>query len=76
MSILDVWWYIKKRSGCKNTSFFLDREILFILRVSIEARAVALCHRNIVEIYDVGEEDDFYYIVMEYVRGQTLKEFN
>jgi len=36
--------------------------------------AAALTHKNIVEIYDVGEEGDDYYIVMEYVPGQTLKE--
>lgn len=48
---------------------------IYITRFHREARAAAaLCHRNIVEIYDVGEEDDLYYIVMEYVRGQTLKE--
>ncbi len=34
----------------------------------------ALSHRNIVEIYDVGEDEDKYYIVMEYVPGTTLKE--
>ena len=36
--------------------------------------AAALSHRNIVEIYDVGEDEDKYYIVMEYVPGTTLKE--
>ena len=35
-----------------------------------------MSHQNIVSIYDVGEEDDsVYYIVMEYVEGQTLKQY-
>ena len=29
---------------------------------------------NLVNIYDVGQQDECYYIVMEYVQGQTLKE--
>ena len=37
--------------------------------------ATSLAHPNIVNIYDVGEEDDLYYIVMEYVDGQTLKQY-
>ena len=53
----------------------LTGDPIYITRFHREARAAAaLCHRNIVEIYDVGEEDDLYYIVMEFVRGQTLKE--
>src|SRR5579875_352369 len=48
----------------------------FIRRSHREAQsATSLAHPNIVEIYDVGEEDDLYYIVMEYVDGQTLKQY-
>jgi serine/threonine-protein kinase len=36
--------------------------------------AASLSHPNIVNIYDVGVEDGIYYIVMEYVKGKTLKE--
>lgn len=48
----------------------------FIRRFHREAQsATSLVHPNIVGIYDVGEEQDLYYIVMEYVGGQTLKQY-
>ncbi|WP_066068518.1 Stk1 family PASTA domain-containing Ser/Thr kinase [Neobacillus soli] len=48
----------------------------FIRRFHREAQsATSLAHPNIVSIYDVGEEDSLYYIVMEYVHGQTLKQY-
>lgn len=48
----------------------------FIRRFRREAQsATSLTHPNIVNIYDVGEEEDIYYIVMEYVNGQTLKQY-
>lgn len=41
-----------------------------------EAQAAAsLSHNNIVSIYDIGKEDDFDYMVMEYVKGSTLKKY-
>ncbi|AQS59059.1 Stk1 family PASTA domain-containing Ser/Thr kinase [Desulforamulus ferrireducens] len=46
----------------------------FVRRFRREAQAVAsLSHPNIVSIYDVGQENDSYYLVMEYVDGETLK---
>ncbi|WP_409292185.1 Stk1 family PASTA domain-containing Ser/Thr kinase [Peribacillus sp. SCS-37] len=48
----------------------------FIKRFNREAHsATSLAHPNIVSIYDVGVEDDIYYIVMEYVKGLTLKQY-
>ncbi|WLR43575.1 Stk1 family PASTA domain-containing Ser/Thr kinase [Bacillus carboniphilus] len=48
----------------------------FIRRFRREAQsATSLAHPNIVSIYDVGEEKDIYYIVMEYVEGKTLKQY-
>ena len=53
--------------------FTTDEE--FIKRFEIEAQSAArLTHPNIVSIYDVGSEDNLYYIVMELIRGKTLKE--
>ena len=47
----------------------------FIRRFNTEAQAAAsLTHPNIVSIYDVGNEDNLYYIVMELIQGKTLKE--
>ena len=46
----------------------------FIRRFQREAKsASSLRHPNIVEMYDVGEDDGKYFIVMEYVNGKTLK---
>ncbi|MDI6619082.1 MAG: Stk1 family PASTA domain-containing Ser/Thr kinase [Clostridiales bacterium] len=47
----------------------------FIKRFKKESLSSAsLSHPNIVNIYDVGFEDGIYYIVMEYVKGKTLKD--
>ena len=53
--------------------FTTDQE--FIKRFEVEAQAAAsITHPNIVSVYDVGREENLYYIVMELIQGKTLKE--
>ena len=53
----------------------LSNDDKFIRRFQREALSVSnLSHPNIVEVYDVGEEDGSHYIVMEYIEGKTLKQ--
>lgn len=48
----------------------------FIRRFHREAQAAtSLNHPNIVSIYDVGEDEQIFYIVMEYIDGSTLKQY-
>lgn len=47
----------------------------FVSRFRREAQAVAkLSHPNIVSVYDVGQERDTHFIVMEYIEGRNLKQ--
>ncbi|MDQ0088289.1 serine/threonine-protein kinase [Paenibacillus anaericanus] len=53
--------------------FVNDEE--FIRRFRREAQSAAsLSHSNIVSVYDVGQEDEVHYIVMECIEGQNLNE--
>lgn len=73
------------KARCKLLNRFVAIKILrpdfttdseFINRFKVESQAAAsLSHPNIVPIYDVGNENDIHYIVMEYVDGKTLKEY-
>lgn len=48
----------------------------FVAKFRAEAQSVAgLSHPNIVNVYDVGEDENLHYIVMELVEGITLKKF-
>ncbi|MGN0407943.1 MAG: Stk1 family PASTA domain-containing Ser/Thr kinase [Bacteroides sp.] len=48
----------------------------FVSKFIIEAQSAAgLTHPNVVSVYDVGDEDGIYYIVMELVEGITLKKY-
>ena len=48
----------------------------FVKKFRVEAQAAAgLSHPNIVNVYDVGEENGIHYIVMELVQGITLKHY-
>lgn len=56
-----------------RAQFSADRE--FVERFRREAQAAAsLSHPNVVNIFDVGQEDEIHYIVMEYIPGRNLKE--
>jgi len=52
----------------------LSNDEKFVRRFQREAlSASSLSHPNIVEVYDVGEDNGEYYIVMEYIEGKHLK---
>ena len=53
--------------------FTTDEE--FVKRFEVEAQAAAsITHPNIVSVYDVGVDGNLHYIVMELIKGKTLKE--
>ncbi len=59
---------VLKQEFCENANF--------VSKFRVEAQAAAgLMHPNIVNVYDVGEEGDIHYIVMELVEGITLKKY-
>ena len=54
----------------------LSQDAMALVRFQREASAASrLSHPNVVDIYDVGEYEGMHYIVMEFIRGRTLKEF-
>ena len=53
----------------------LSNDEKFVRRFQREAlSASSLSHPNIVEVYDVGEDNGQYFIVMEYIEGKNLKD--
>lgn len=72
------------KASCRLLNRFVAVKILraeftedeeFVKKFKRESQAAAsLSHPNIVGIYDVGMEDNIYYIVMEYIKGPTLKD--
>ena len=53
----------------------LSDDAMALVRFQREASAASrLSHPNVVDIYDVGEYEGMHYIVMEFIRGRTLKE--
>lgn len=53
----------------------LSKDPVTLLRFQREANAISkMNHPNVVDVYDVGEFENRHYIVMEYVRGRTLKQ--
>lgn len=73
------------RAKCHKLNRFVAMKVLkqefsgnteFVSKFRVEAQAAAgLMHPNIVNVYDVGEENGIYYIVMELVEGITLKRY-
>jgi eukaryotic-like serine/threonine-protein kinase len=66
---------LKRTIAVKVLKDQMTGDAAFIRRFEREAQsAAALSHPHIVNIYDVGEEDGIYFMVMEYVDGKNLKE--
>jgi serine/threonine-protein kinase len=64
---------LNRHVAVKVPPSFQTEDPTFVERFRQEAQAVArLNHPNIVQIYDVGEDKGFIYIVMEHVNGGTL----
>lgn len=73
------------KARCKILKRFISIKILkqelaededFVRKFKDEAMEVAkLSNNNIVNVYDIGTEDELHYIVMEYVDGKTLKDY-
>jgi serine/threonine-protein kinase len=75
----DVWLaedqHLQRQVALKvlHSRFAQDRE--FVERFRLEAEAAAgLQHPNVVAVYDRGDVDGTYYIAMQYLQGQTLKQ--
>lgn len=67
---------LKRTVAVKVLKDQMSGDAAFIRRFEREAQsAAALSHPHIVNIYDVGVEEDTYYMVMEYVDGNNLKEY-
>lgn len=66
---------LKREVAIKILRGELAKDPVALLRFQREANATTkLSHPNIVEVYDVGEDHERNYIVMEYVKGRSLKE--
>ncbi len=67
---------LKREVAVKILKDDLSQDKISLERFSREANAsTCLSHPNIVDVYDVGDDGDRHYIVMEYIKGQTLKQF-
>lgn len=65
---------LNRRVAVKILRGDLANDEKFVRRFQREAiSASSLSHPNIVEMYDVGEDDGKYFIVMEYIEGKSLK---
>ncbi|MGM0689451.1 MAG: Stk1 family PASTA domain-containing Ser/Thr kinase [Bacillota bacterium] len=67
---------LKRTVAVKVLKDQMTGDAAFIRRFEREAQsAAALSHPHIVNIYDVGEQDGTYFMVMEYVDGKNLKQY-
>lgn len=67
--------YLNRIVAIKVLREHLTHDEEFVARFRREAQAVAsLSHTSIVSIYDVGQDKDLHYLVIEMVEGQNLKE--
>jgi len=73
-AVYEAWQQKLDRSvALKVLSRNLGDDEKYIIRFRREARAAArLIHHNVVQVYDVGEQDGIYFFSMEYVQGETL----
>ena len=66
---------LKREVAVKVLKSDMADDDMALERFKREAGAVTqLSHPNIVDVYDVGDDGDKHYIVMEYVKGYTLKQ--
>ena len=66
---------LKRDVAIKILRGSLSKDPITLMRFQREASAISkLSHSNVVDVYDVGEYMGHHYIVMEYVRGRTLKQ--
>ena len=66
---------LKREVAIKVLKEELSNDPVSLERFRREANAsTCLSHSNIVDIYDVGDDGDKHFIVMEYIKGQTLKD--
>ncbi len=67
---------LKRQVAVKVLKRHLAADQTYVRRFQREAEAAAsLIHANIVQIYEVGHEDELYYLAQEYVQGLNLRQW-
>lgn len=67
---------LKRLVAIKVLKIEFSKDISFVKKFQTEAEAAAgIMHPNIVNVYDVGEDSGYNYMVMELVEGITLKDY-
>ena len=66
---------LKRSVAVKLIHSHLSNDPSFVNRFEDEAAVVAqLKHRNVIQVYDFNHDDDIYYMVFEYLPGETLQQ--